>query len=159
MVNSVIRRVNYFIFICTIIICIGFFNWITSDSDIDKLSEFYQEYNRLYIYERYEEADNFRIKTLTDNTKQGQLDEIWLPVVMELENGYQKLDCYLRILAGNPYREESYAEIVEVLNSVPKGNQINKNLYLEALNEIADVNHDLLLKYGLLITTDNTSTM
>jgi len=158
-VNSVIRRVNYFIFICTIIICIGFFNWITSDSDIDKLSEFYQEYNRLYIYERYEEADNFRIKTLTDNTKQGQLDEIWLPVVMELENGYQKLDCYLRILAGNPYREESYAEIVEVLNSVPKGNQINKNLYLEALNEIADVNHDLLLKYGLLITTDNTSTM
>ena len=159
MVNSVIRRVNYFIFICTIIICIGFFNWITSDSDIDKLSEFYQEYNRLYIYERYEEADNFRIKTLTDNTKQGQLDEIWLPVVMELENGYQKLDCYLRMLAGNPYREESYAEIVEVLNSVPKGNQINKNLYLEALNEIADVNHDLLLKYGLLITTDNTSTM
>ena len=159
MVNSVIRRVNYFIFICTIIICIGFFNWIASDSDIDKLSEFYQEYNRLYIYERYEEADNFRIKTLTDNTKQGQLDEIWLPVVMELENGYQKLDCYLRILAGNPYREESYAEIVEVLNSVPKGNQINKNLYLEALNEIADVNHDLLLKYGLLITTDNTSTM
>ena len=157
--NSDIRRINYTVFICTILICIGFVNWIAGDSDLDKLSEFYQEYNRLYIYERYKEADNFRIKTLTDNTKQGQLDEIWLPVVMELENGYQKLDCYLRILAGNPYREESYAEIVEVLNSVPKGNQINKNLYLEALNEIADVNHDLLLKYGLLITTDNTSTM
>jgi hypothetical protein len=62
-------------------------------------------------------------------------------------------------LAGNPYREESYAEIAEVLNSAPKGNQINKNLYLEALNEIADINHDLLQKYGLLITTDNTSTM
>ena len=159
MVNSVIQRINYCIFICTIIVCIGFVNWITNDSDIDKLSEFYQEYNRLYIYERYEEANNFRIKTLADNSEQGQLNEIWLPVVMELENGYLKLEFYLRILAGNPYREASYAEMVEILNSTPKGNQINKTLYLEALNEIAGINHDLLQKYGLFITTGNTSGM
>ena len=157
--NSDIRRINYTVFICTILICIGFVNWIAGDSDFDKLSEFYQEYNRLYIYERYEEANNFRIKTLADNSEQGQLNEIWLPVVMELENGYLKLEFYLRILAGNPYREASYAEMVEILNSTPKGNQINKTLYLEALNEIAGINHDLLQKYDLLITTGNTSGM
>lgn len=159
MVNSVIQRINYFIFICTIIICIGFISWITSKSDLDKLSEFYQEYNRLYIYERYEEADNLRFKVLTENSQQGQLDEIWLPVVMELENGYWKLEWYLRILAGHPDREASYAEIVEILDSAPKGDQIKKNRYLKSLKEIAGIHHDLLQKYGLLITTDNISTM
>jgi len=157
--NSDIRYIIYAVFICTIFICIGFVNWITSDSDLDKLSKFYLEYNRLHIYERYEEADNLRFKVLTENSQQGQLDEIWLPVVMELENGYWKLEWYLRILAGNPDREASYAEIVKILDSAPKGDQIKKNRYLKSLKEIVGIHHDLLQKYGLLITTDSISTM
>jgi len=93
--------ISYLILTCSIFICFGFAYWLYTDSDIVKISDYNFGYNRLLIYEQFEDAAKFRSETLA-SIFDDEIDEIWAPVIFVLKDGYEKLQLYSRLLAGNP---------------------------------------------------------
>jgi len=146
--------VSYLILACSIFICFVVTYWLYTESDVAKLRDYRFGYNRLITFEQVEDAKKFRSETVND-IYDDEIDIIWLPFVQDLPEGSAKLEMYLGILAGEPEREASYAEIAAAIDSFPEEYTIKERTrYLTALSEISGVHEELLKKYGLLITPD-----
>jgi len=139
---------------CSIVVSTGFAYWLYKDTDIEKFLYFTSETKRLTFYKQYEEDLQLRYEILND-IYDDEIDIIWLPFVQDLPEGYTKFEMYLGLLAGDPEREETYAEIAAVIDSYSEEFPTEDKIrYLTALMAIKGVDNELLEKYGLLITPD-----
>ncbi len=123
--------------------------WLASKTEGEKAADFYRQYTRLILKNEITEARKLHKQALSAGGDL-PLTEIWLPLVQAQDDGYDKLYYYLRILAGNKDREETYEEIAELISRSPQAfNEELKNKYLEALYEIPGIRRDFIEKYGL----------
>lgn len=135
---------------CSIVVSTGFAYWLYKDTDIEKFLYFTSETKRLTFYKQYEEDLQLRRDILND-IYDDEIDIIWLPFVQDLPEGYTKFEMYLGLLAGDPEREETYAEIAAVIDSFSEEFPTEDKIrYLTALKAIKGVDNKLLEKYDLL---------
>jgi len=145
--------ISYFILACSIFVCSGFAYWLYMDSDIEKLSDYQFGFNRLILFERLDDAKKFRSETMA-SIFNDEIDVMWLPVIRRELDGYEKLQFYSRLLAGNPDHEIIYRDIADIMDAATEGYSIkDRTRYLTALKEITGVHDVLLEKYGLLAPT------
>jgi len=145
--------ISYFILACSIFVCSGFAYWLYMDSDIEKLSDYHFGYNRLILFERLDDAKKFRSETMA-SIFNDEIDVMWLPVIRRELDGYEKLQFYSRLLAGNPDHEIIYRDIADIMDAATEEYSIkDRTRYLTALKEITGVHDVLLEKYGLLAPT------
>lgn len=142
---------SHIIFVGILLIFAGFTYWLISESEPERASNFFHEYKLLVIQGKSKEAEILFDEALSHGDD-SQLDEIWLPLVLSQEDGYDKLINYSRLLAGNTEREATYEEISNLITRSPKDFQENlKEYYLVELLEIPDVRIDLLRKFDLYV--------
>ena len=142
---------SHIIFVGILLIFAGFTYWLISESEPERASNFFHEYKLLVIQGKSKEAEILFDEALSHGDD-SQLDEIWLPLVLSQEDGYDKLINYSRLLAGNTEREATYEEISNLITRSPKDFQENlKEYYLVELLEIPDVRIDLLRKSDLYV--------
>jgi len=146
---------SYLLLACSIVISAGFAYWLYNDTDMEKFLHFTSETKRLTFNEQYEEDLKLRSEVLND-IYSDEIDIIWLPFVQDLPEGYTKFEMYLGLLAGDPEREETYAEIAAVIDSFSEEFPTEDKIrYLAALKAIKGVDNDLLEKYDLLNAEDS----
>jgi len=123
--------------------------WLFSESDDEKASRIFKKHYSLLLEGRREDASRLLDKTLEG---EGPLDPIWLPLVHANSNGYFQLFHYLRILAADPEREETYLAIANLVKFSPEAFHVEKkSLYYADIAKIKNVQFNFLEKYGLLI--------
>ncbi len=142
---------GYILLVATALTCVGFGYWLVSDSEAEKVTRFFIEYKELNLRNKVDEARKLHQRVLsTGGNDDEPLDEVWLPLVQALEDGYDKLSFYVRILAGDTEREATYEEIANLISRAPQAfNQELKKIYINELYEVPKVRLDLLEKYGL----------
>lgn len=142
--------------IFTLVSTTFFCYWLFTESDDEKLHRVYLQFDRLRLEGRQTEADKLFDETLS-STGDGPLDPIYTPLIRAKSNGYQRLEYYERILAGDPGREATYKEIETILSFVPDKYVVEiRTKYLAALANIPEVRQDFLRKYNLQL---NDSTL
>ncbi|MCZ6804961.1 MAG: hypothetical protein O7D86_13820 [Proteobacteria bacterium] len=156
-IKSVVSKdgldVSYLMLACCIFICSGFAYWLYTDSNIQKLRDYRFGYNRLIVFERLDDANKFRSETIA-SIFDDEIDLMWLPVIRSELDGYEKLQFYSRLLAGNPDHEIIYRDIADIMDAATEEYSIkDRTRYLTALKEITGVHDVLLEKYGLLAPT------
>jgi len=153
MVNKDGPCVAYLILACSILICCGFAYWLYMDSDVEKFRDYSFGYDRVLLYERFEDAKKFRTESLA-SIFDDEIDIIWWHAIYSEDDGYAKLQLYARLLAGNPDYEAIYKEISAVMDAATEEFSISeRNRYLTGLMEIKGVHNVLLERYGLLAPT------
>jgi hypothetical protein len=147
---------SYLILACTVVVFSAFSLWLYKDAEVNKFISYYHAYQNFVLTDQPEEVEKLRVKTLSE-IADDKLDIVWLPLVEMEKDELQKLRLYLRILAGNPEDELTYANIGFLINNVLSGEEQSQKRFqfLASLQEIEGVNHDLLKQYNL--TTDNVN--
>jgi len=126
--------------------------WLITESDNEKVHNALVEHSKLAVRDSPKEAYQ-HLSDVLSAQKDGPLDPVWLRLVHVKSNGYERLGYYMRILAGDPDREETYNEIATFIELAPKVfHEEVKMDYLTDMNAISGVRHDLLEKYGLVST-------
>ena len=144
---------GHLILICSMIICSAFAYWLYSDSDIEKLRDYRFGHNTLLLYERFDDAEKFRSETLA-SIFDDEIDIIWWQVIYGLDDGYDKLQFYARLLAGNPDHETIYKEIAAILSAASEEYSMKERTrYLTGLRDIKGIHNSFLEKYDLLAPT------
>jgi len=145
--------VAHLILACSILICCGFAYWLYLDSDVEKIRDYNYGYDRVLLYERFEDAKKFRSESLA-SIFDDEIDIIWWHAIYNEDDGYVKLQLYTRLLAGNPDYEAIYKEIADIMDAATEEfSTKERTRYLIALNEIKGVHNVLLERYGLLAPT------
>ncbi len=147
-----LKSINFgYVLLTTTLLTIAAFSYyLLSESEAERLSRFYKTYDSLVLAGKIDEAQKLQSQVLAIGSDL-PLDETWLPLVQAQRNGYDKLSNYLRILAGNTQREETYKEISELIAKAPDTfNRETKSIYIKELNELPFVERLFLKKYGLV---------
>jgi hypothetical protein len=144
--------ISYLILACSLIMFTGFSLWLYKDTEVDKYIAYYHAYQNLVLTNQSEEVEKLRVKTLAEITDD-KIDNVWLPLVEMEKDELIKLKLYLRILAGNPEDESTYAQIAFLINNIfPEKEENQERLqFLKSLQKIEGVNHNLLEKYQLTL--------
>ncbi len=138
-------------FVCIILLCLGFSYWLVSETEVERARNFYVEYGWIRIQEKHKEADKLYEEVLARGGDE-PIDQVWHPLVLSQEDGYDKLINYSRLLAGDTEREATYAEIYNLIERSPKEFRDNlKVYYLIELQEIPHVRIDLLRQHNLWV--------
>jgi hypothetical protein len=134
-----------------------FSHWIISDSPDEKVHQIFVQHDKLLLQGKRKEAHALFANALSAEGK-GPLNPIWLPFVRAQGNGYVQLEYYVRILAGDPNRRATYAEISGLIENAPETfhTQI-KPTYLADIAAVAGVRQELLQEYGLLLQDNQSS--
>ena len=143
---------SYFILACSIVISGWLAFWLYTDTDLTKYIDFSSDSRKLLLYKRYEDNLKLRSETIA-SIIDDDIDIIWLRFITNEDDGYAKLQLYLRLLAGNPDYEVIYRDIALTMDSATEEFKIKeKPGYLKELMAVKGVHHILLERYGLLDT-------
>ena len=141
---------SYILLGASITLATTFSLWIYSDSNIERVNDIIQNYDELYYSGKTEQATAL-LNGAIESTQNSPLGAEWIAAVQRVENGYEQLQLYLRLVAATPNREATYIEIAELLNSAPESfKSEQRDNYLIALSRIEGVNENFLTKHGLL---------
>ncbi len=146
--------ISYMILACSIFVCTCFVFWLYTESDIEKLRDYHARYNVLFLHERFEDAGKFHSEVLA-SIYDDEIDKIWWDIIRKEHDGYEKLQFYSRLLAGNPGIEKIYHEIAAILVVAPEEfSRTQMDKYLTSLKEIRGVHPGWLEKYDLVFVDD-----
>lgn len=110
------------------------------------------EHESLELQGRSDEAVALFERALADVDNAGALDPVWLPFIRMRLNGYEQLEYFARVLAGDPDREMTYAEIADLIKFAPEAfHREIKRRYLTELAAIPEVREEWLEKYHLSV--------
>lgn len=141
---------GYIALSCSLLLCGGFGYWIVAESEAERMQKFQRQFEFLLLQNKIQQAGELFMDVLSEGGG-APLDEMWLPMVLMQQDGYEKLINYTRILAGNTNREATYEEISNLIKNAPEDFHTDlKQHYFDELAEIPMVRKDWLQNYGLM---------
>ena len=127
-----------------------FAGWVVFDSDDDQVHSILVQFEEFVAKGEEQEGRAVLNETLAA-LESDQLAPIWLGVIRQATNGYDRLDYYLRVLRADPERELTYSEIANFIELAPPvfQNEV-RSVYLADIRKVPGVRIDWLERYDLL---------
>ncbi len=132
--------------------------WLFKNTEEEHIQEVINQYNELYSTGKKDDAKKLLSEISEFQDKEKPLNIKWLPLVLKIRNGYQRLALYKKILEHSPDKEIVYQLISNFMKKSPSDatKSIKKRYYSDLLN-IKGIDIELLNKYELFIDSEDKS--
>ena len=123
--------------------------WLIRESVDEKVRGIFIEHDKLVLLDQRKEAQELLVSEIAKEGE-GPLDPLWMPLIRAGSNGYIQLGYLVRVLQGNPDREQTYEEIANLIETAPDSFQVEvKPRLLADINAISGIRNEWLDKYSL----------
>lgn len=123
--------------------------WLGRKPVDEEVAEAILSYEMLVLEGKYEEASSKIMSVLPEGD--GPLNKMWLPLIKLVQNAYDRIFLYMRVIQSEPDYELPYEIVSQLLESSPAaGKSELKTRVAEILEASPGLRRDIARKYHLL---------